>query len=101
MFTPGHGKTPLNLEVQDDESKERKEPHVRTAQGHPSFLVSQILPYSFESLKTGKGNMPLESEVQWKHRSRPKALIRALFQSTDFKRTTSFLTGHSSRCSLF
>jgi len=76
MFTPGHGKTPLNLEVQDDESKERKEPHLRTARGHPSFLVSQTLPYSFESSKMGKEDMPIESEVQWKHGKHPKALSR-------------------------
>lgn len=69
MCTTGYGKTPLNLEVQDDESKERKEPHLRAAQGHTSFLVSHILPYSFESLRMGKEDMPTELEVQWKHGS--------------------------------
>lgn len=81
MFTMRHGKTPLNLEVQDDESKERKEPHLRTAQGHSSFLVSQILPYSFESLKMGKEDVPIESKVQCKRGSHLRALSRHYFRA--------------------
>jgi len=46
----------------------------------PSFLpfkiLSQTLPYSFESSKMGKEDMPIESEVQWKHGKHPKALSR-------------------------
>lgn len=65
--------------------KKRKEPHLRTAQGHPSFLVSRLLPYIFESSKMGKENMRVELGVGWIHGSSLKALSRHFFRALTSK----------------